>query len=228
MTNPTLSPDLRAQLLAAPETLLDDPEMMRALMAADEAARGSNVIDIRGRFMARLEERLDGLETTHRHVLAAAYDTVAGTRLIHRAALALVRARDLPALLEALAGEVPMILRIESVRLLVEGAAPEVLAAHPHLIETGPAGAVAARLAARRADGNGVTLRRTGGPEAARAHPHAAAPIASEAVMPLALTGGPALILLGAADAASFAPGQGTDLLSFLQEVAAACLSRWL
>lgn len=227
MTRPTLSPDLRAQLLAAPETLLDDAEMMRALMAADEAARGGNVIDIRGRFMARLEERLDGLEVTHRHVLAAAYDTVVGTRLIHRAALAMISARDLAGLLDALANEVPQILKIDSLRLLVEGGPHEGLAAHPQLVDLGPVGAVSARLAVRRAAGAGVTLRRAGD-EAAQAHPHASRPILSEAVLPLALTTHPALLLLGSGEAAVFAPGQGTDLLAFLQEVAAACLSRWL
>lgn len=227
MTNPTLSPDLRAQLLAAPETLLDDAEMMRALMAADEAARGSNVIDIRGRFMARLEERLDGLEATHRHVLAAAYDTVVGTRLIHRAALAMISARDLSALLDALANDLPQILKIDSVRLLVEDEAHGGLSAHPQVVDCAPVGAVSARLAVRRAAGSGVTLRRVG-PEAAQAHPHATRPILSEAVLPLALTSRPALLLLGSGEAEVFAPGQGTDLLTFLQEVAAACLSRWL
>ncbi|MFB2594887.1 DUF484 family protein [Paracoccus sp. p4-l81] len=235
MTRTTLAPDLRAQLLAAPEALLNDAEVMRALMDARDAEQGGNVIDIRGRWMARLEERLDDLQTTHRHVLAAAYDNVAGTRQVHRAALALIGAADLAGLLAVLGDQLAVLLRIESVRLLIEDAPVPLAAdtraallAHPRLVELSPAGAVAARLAVRRAQASGVTLRRTGD-DAARAHPHANAPIASEAVLPLSLGGARAgLLLLGATEAATFAPLQGSDLMAFLQGVIDALLARML
>ncbi len=234
MTQTPLAAHLRAQIMSAPEALLDDAEIMRALMAARDAQAGANVVDIRGRWMARLETRLDLLEATHRQVLAAAWENVSGTRQIHRAVVALVAAEGLGGLLDVLGGAVPFLLRIESLRLtvetgpqpLAEGAAA-VLAAHPHLAELAPPGAVAARLAARRADPSGVTLRATGD-EAARSHPHAPAPIASEALLPLALPGRAALLTLGAADPETFAPGQGTDLLGFVQEVAALRLAACL
>lgn len=234
MTQTPLAAHLRAQIIAAPEALLDDAEIMRALMAARDAQAGANVVDIRGRWMARLETRLDSLENTHRQVLAAAWDNVSGTRLVQRAVVALVAADGLAALLDVIGGALLHLLRIDSARLLVEtgpdpltDAAMAALTAHPQLVELGAVGAVAARLAARRADAGRVTLRRTGA-EAARAHPHATAPIASEATLPLALPGRAALLVLGAADPEAFAPGQGTDLLSFLQEVAALRLAATL
>ncbi len=52
---------------------------------------GHNVVDLRGIAMERLEERLDRLEDTHRSVIAAAYDNLAGTNSIHRAVLRLLR-----------------------------------------------------------------------------------------------------------------------------------------
>ena len=73
---------------------------MRALLAADRSALGRNVVDLRGVLVDRLEERLDRLEDTHREVLAAAYENVAGTNQVHRACLALlerVGLRRLPA-----------------------------------------------------------------------------------------------------------------------------------
>ena len=79
--------DLRDKILATPEVILEDRDLMRALIAANERAMGENVIDLRGIAMERLEGRLDRLEDTHRSVIAAAYENLAGTNLIHRAIL---------------------------------------------------------------------------------------------------------------------------------------------
>ena len=64
--------DVRDRLLAEPELLLDDRDVMAALIAANDRAMGSNVVDLRGLAMERLESRLDRLEDTHRSVIAAA------------------------------------------------------------------------------------------------------------------------------------------------------------
>jgi hypothetical protein len=63
--------DIRDRLLAEPEKILDDQDVMRALIAANERAMGSNIVDLRGIAMERLESRLDRLEDTHRSVIAA-------------------------------------------------------------------------------------------------------------------------------------------------------------
>ena len=79
--------DVRDRLLAEPELLLEDRDMMAALIAANERAMGSNIVDLRGIAMERLESRLDRLEDTHRSVIAAAYENLAGTNQVHRAIL---------------------------------------------------------------------------------------------------------------------------------------------
>ena len=81
----TATDDLRERILADPALILEDRELMRALLAADRSAFGRNVVDLRGVLVDRLEERLDRLEDTHREVLAAAYDNVAGMNQVHRA-----------------------------------------------------------------------------------------------------------------------------------------------
>ncbi|HMO71805.1 MAG TPA: DUF484 domain-containing protein, partial [Paracoccaceae bacterium] len=60
-----ISQDLRDRLIAEPETILDDRDVMRALVAANERAMGNNVVDLRGVAMDRLEARLERLEDTH-------------------------------------------------------------------------------------------------------------------------------------------------------------------
>ena len=56
-----IDPSLRARLISDPETILEDAEVMRALVAANERAMGANVVDMRGLAMERLEARLAGL-----------------------------------------------------------------------------------------------------------------------------------------------------------------------
>ena len=82
-----LDETLRSAILAKPDAILDDHDVMHALIAANEKAMGGNIIDLRGIAMERLESRLDRLEDTHRSVIAAAYENLAGTNQVHRAIL---------------------------------------------------------------------------------------------------------------------------------------------
>ena len=68
---------LRSALMERPDLLLEDADLMRALVAANERAMGANIVDLRGIAMERLEARLDRLEETHRSVIAAAYENTA-------------------------------------------------------------------------------------------------------------------------------------------------------
>ena len=61
---------LREKILAKPDIILNDEELMRALTNANEKTKGSNIVDIRGLAMDRLERRLDRLEETHKIVIA--------------------------------------------------------------------------------------------------------------------------------------------------------------
>ena len=98
---------------------------MRALLQADRSAQGRNVVDLRGVLVDRLEERLDRLEDTHREVLAAAYENVAGMNQVHRACLALLEPADFAGFLKVLTRDVAPILAVEVIRLGLEAPAAE-------------------------------------------------------------------------------------------------------
>ena len=76
------SHDLRAKILADPDVVLEDDAVMRALINAKAEPGGRKVVDLRGALVNRLESRLDKLENTHRSVIAAAYENLAGTSQI--------------------------------------------------------------------------------------------------------------------------------------------------
>ena len=67
-----IAEDMRMRILRDPEAILEDMDVMRALVAANERAMGQNIVDLRGVAMERLDARLGRLEETHRSVIAAA------------------------------------------------------------------------------------------------------------------------------------------------------------
>ena len=104
--------ELRNKIIAKPGIILDDQDVMRALIKANEKAMGANIIDIRGIAMDRLESRLDRLEDTHRSVIAAAYDNLAGANQIQRAILRIMDALDFQTFIKDLEGDVLSLIHI--------------------------------------------------------------------------------------------------------------------
>nr|WP_042250756.1 DUF484 family protein [Paracoccus sp. PAMC 22219] len=211
-----LDPETRDRLLADPGAILADRDLMRALVAAREAEAGDNVIDIRGRAMEALETRLDRLESTHESVIAAAYDNQSGMAVIHRAVLGLLETADLADFTAALQTDIAPLLRIETLRLVVEDDPAPAL---PRDVVVVPHGTIDRILTAgRRAPrGDDIVLRDA----LVVTRPLHGRTIASEALLPLDL--GPArpraVLLMGSSDPTRFMPAHGTDLLRFFGQV---------
>jgi uncharacterized protein YigA (DUF484 family) len=236
MTEPAAELSLRDQILEDPGLILEDHELMRALLQADRSAYGRNVVDLRSVLVDRLEERLDRLEDTHREVLAAAYENVAGMNQVHRACLALLEPADFEGYLEVLTREVAPILAVEVIRLGLEAPAA---APGASLGPEGPCRGAVVALPGGGADayltlGRGLGARRVTLRELAKASPDlygAAAPdIRSEALLRLDLGPGNlgGLLAFGSTDPRRFHADQGTDLLDFFGGVFERSLRRWL
>ncbi len=220
---------VRAAILAQPDAVLGDIEVMRALVDADVRAMGGNVVDLRGVAMDRLAQRLDRLEDTHRSVIAAAYDNLAGTALVHRAVLRLLETDTFEAFVAALE-EVADILCVDGLRLVLEaeGDAGDALAEGlgAHLALATP-GTVATEVGAGH---RGAVLRRCNAGGSPAIWGDAGDELRSEACLLLDLGAArrPAMLVLGSVDPAQFAPAQGGDLLAFLGGTFERTLSRWL
>lgn len=214
---------LREKILKAPEVVLEDREVMRALVGANDRAMGPNVVDMRGLAMDRLEGRLGRLEETHASVISAAYDTFAGMQAVHRAVLGLMEAESFEAFLARLEGPCADSLRVDAMRLVLESRDDTAPGGLPGLIALAEPGFVAAYGGRGRA----VRLRQVVPEEAVL---YDGAEVRSEAVLAVDLGEGrrPAMLVLGAADPAQFRPGQATDLLAFFGGVVERALRRWL
>lgn len=223
--------ELRARIVAEPSLVLDDPEVMEALLAAHGTEGGRKVVDLRGVLIERLESRLGELEETHRSVISAAYENVAGANQIHRAALAVLTPRRFPEVLDVLLAKVPDMLSVEHLRLGLESASPE--GAAPDVIAPLPVGGVDAYFDLGREDSHrDVVLRRLPhGLEGADAVFGDKTPeIGSEALIRLDLGKGraPGLLAFGSADPDRFGPDQAGDLLAFFGGVVERTVRRWV
>ncbi len=233
MSDTALAAQLRDKIISNPDAILEDRVLMRALVSANERAMGANIVDLRGVAMERLEKRLERLEDAHRSVIAAAYENLSGTNQIHRAVLRMLDPSDFEGFLTSLGGEVAEILRVDSVRLVLESLQP---AGDPTLKSLGAVLCVAEpgfvheyMRAGRSAQPRAVVLRQTL-PQSGAVYGEAAGWIRSEALMRLDLGEGrlPGLLVMGAEDPHQFKPSQGTDLLAFFAGVFERAMRRWL
>ncbi|WP_179378788.1 DUF484 family protein [Jannaschia marina] len=227
-TSAQAAADWRDRVMTDPEMILEDRDLMRALIAANERQMGKNIVDLRGIAMERLEARLDRLEDTHRSVIAAAYENLAGTNQIHRCVLKLLEAETLGELLDLLPGELADIVRVDRVRLVLESTAPETA---PHdAVSPVDAGFVQQYITqGRDVPVRQVTLRQCNpasqwvfGPDAAW--------VRSEALLKIELGAGrlPAMLAFGSEDPHQFRANQGTELLTFFTRAFERVLARHL
>jgi len=232
-TSATMVDDLREKIISDPDVILEDQDVMRALIAANDSSLGGNIVDLRGIAMERLEGRLDRLEDTHRSVIAAAYENLAGTNQVHRAILRMLDPTDFSAFLKDLDGEVSEILRVDTVRLVLETAQEnqdrDVKNLEQVLVTTDPGFVDAYMAQGRNVPARQVALRQVQ-PDTDKVYGQASNWIRSEACLRLDFGPGrlPGMLVLGAEDPHHFKPTQGTDLLAFFAGVFERAMRRWL
>lgn len=236
MTDTDQMADIRSRILQDPEALLNDREVMRALVAASDADIPSNIIDLKTVVLKRLEGRLDEMEGKNNTIISAAYDNIATTSKVHRAILDVLEPNTFPDFLEFLRTRWAQTLNIDVARLCLE--APAIpLADMPALQrEFGPGVVFLQKdeidyyiTLGKEMDPRPVTLRqiRKG---VTKIHGLNAEHVRSEALMKLDLGVGnrPGLLLMASHNPDQFAPNMGTDLLVFYGSVFEKVMQRWL
>lgn len=225
--------EVRKRLLSDPDMILRDHDLMQALVSATEKTLGGNVVDMRGIAMQRLEARLGRLEDTHKSVIAAAYDNLAGTSAIHKAVLRLLEPTTFEEFLKALEFDVRDLLRVKKLKLVLEShedADAAVLHRLGSFVSIAEPGFVDDYLThGRDLPVRQVTLRDISDGQSGL-YGRGADRISSEACIRIDMGEDqlPALLALGAEDPAQFAPNQGTDLLEFFGGAFERMLRRWL
>ena len=65
METTVMADELREKIIANPDVLLEDVDVMRALVGANDENQGGNVVDLRAIAMDRLTARFDRLDFLH-------------------------------------------------------------------------------------------------------------------------------------------------------------------
>ncbi len=230
-----LNHDTRDRILSDPDMILNDPVIMRALVSENERMMGANIVDMRGLAMERLETRLDRLEDTHRSVISAAYENIAGTDQVHRAILRLLDPVDFDTFLTVLRKDVLEILRVDALALILESeqakSSPDVKALDDALkiVQAGFVHQYVTRSTTKTSRNQPIVLRQLSSGTAQIYGDHAKY-IQSEACLRLDLGPNrlPGLLILGSKDGQQFTPQHGTDLLAFFGGVFERIMRRWL
>ncbi|MGK7651660.1 MULTISPECIES: DUF484 family protein [unclassified Roseovarius] len=232
-SKPEINDQMRDKIIAQPDVILEDQDLMRALIAANERAMGNNIVDLRGIAMDRLEARLERLEDTHRSVIAAAYENLAGTNQVHRAILRMLDPVEFEDFLKDLGGDVATILRVDCVKLVLESVQNDDDPAVKRLgdvLSVAEPGFIEQYLGAGRSGPvRQVTLRQVHEGDA-RIYGREAEFMRSEACLLLDFGESrlPGLLVMGSEDPHQFSPQQGTDLLSFFAGIFERAMRRWL
>lgn len=223
--------ELRQKILEDPEVILEDQSVMKALIDANAQSLGGNIVDLRGIAMERLESRLDRLEDTHRSVIAAAYENLAGTNVIHQAVLKLLEPTDFPTFLRLISGDLLETMRVSRIRLILESKdADGTSLGYDDVLSIVEPGSIEHYITAGRNIAiRPVTLRQVS-PASPDVYGDNADFIKSEAMLKLDLGTGrlPGLLIMGSEDPHQFRPNQGTDLLIFFCGVFERTMRRWL
>lgn len=230
MTQHIMEDDLRDKIIDNPQVLLDDHAVMRALVGANDETQGNNIVDLRSIAMNRLEARFDRLEDTHRNVIAAAYDNLAGTNQVHRAILRMMDATDFATFLTDLSCDVANTLRVDAIRLVLESATPETENTMGPVVTLASIGFVDDYVTlSRNMPARQVTLRGYQN-HGASLYGDRAGYIQSEACLKLDFGPDhmPGMLVMGSEDPQQFMPQQGTDLLTFFTGVFERVMRRWL
>ena len=234
-TPPKIDRELREKILARPDVILDDQDVMQALISANGDALGGNIVDLRGVAMERLETRLDRLEELHRSVIAASYESLSGINQVQRAILRMMDAVNFQEFLSDLQGDVADILRIQSIKLVLEAQQTETNSNYDFgdindvIVIVVPGFVEAYLTQGKNTLARDVTLRNLQN-GAEQVYGEAAQYLRSEAALRLDFGRGklPGLLLMGSDDSHQFTPQHGTDLLAFFGGVFERVMRRWL
>jgi hypothetical protein len=120
MSNIDQISDIRKRILQDPEALLNDREVMRALISASSSNTPTNVIDLKSVVLKRLEGRVEEIEGQNSNIISAAYKNISTTFRVHSAILEALEPKTFSEFLNFLKTDWANTLNIDTARLCLE------------------------------------------------------------------------------------------------------------
>ncbi len=224
-SEPSLSvAQVRDYLLAHPDFLANDPELVAAL--APSRMEGHNVVDMQQFIIGKLQNQVRTLRDIQSDLIEASSLNSLAREQVHQAALALLDARDFEHLIDFITspdglarmlGSRAAAVCIETTNGVSAIGVRSVRVLEPGGVARMMGGVVPYRLVANVRGSRGL-------------YNHLADEVQSEALVRLEFSrvSPPGLLALGGFEPEQFHPEQAADLLEFLGRVVERCVRRWL
>lgn len=218
--------DVAAFLLEHPDFLARRPDLLRHLLPPSGPERGRDIVDIRERILEKLRGEVGRLSDQQQLLVDTTRANMMNLRRVHAAVLHLLSCRGLEAMVQAITGDLAVLLDLDAANLVVEQPPGPVAV-------IGPAGlGMAHHGSINRAMGRADVALQSDILGSVEVWGHQAGLIRSQALVRLRLGEGenttPALLAFGSADPDMFHPGQATDLLLFLSGVVERVIATYL
>jgi uncharacterized protein len=216
--------EVLAYLRQNPDFLDSHPEALR-LLQPPSRERGDNVLDFQHFMVDRLRRDLLRLESQQKSLISTGRSNLASQCRVHKAVLAILRAKSFEQLLQIITTDLAVILDVDAVTLGVESTAVPARRLPLPGIRLLKAGTVDALI------GRDRDVLLTSGIEGDPAlYGAAAGLVRSQALLRLSYssTGPVGLVCIGTRRSGAFHPGLGTELLGFLARALEITLSQWL
>ena len=218
-------------LINNPDFIMDDMDILNSLLSSIPKQTGKNIIDLRGVFSERLEEKYSALEKTHKSVVAAAHDNINTMKSINRAVLKILEVKKLSDLLKILDADIKSIFKLSNIFLCFDSieALSESWPDHRCLLLMNEGDCCRyIDLQPGQIPAKNVLLRKVRSRE--NFVYKGTDPILSEAVISLILSDSKevCLLVMGSANPEYFNPNQASDLLSFFAGVLERHLNNFL
>lgn len=124
MTESLSEAQIRAWLLAHPDFLKQNPDLLLALKPP-AAQSGDNVLDFQQHMLGHLQDHLREMKQRYEGLIVASRDNMSTQSQVHQAVLGIVRAQDLEQLLQMLTQDLVQYFDLDMVRLAMESPVAE-------------------------------------------------------------------------------------------------------
>lgn len=219
--------DVAAFLMEHPDFLARRPDLLRHLLAPTGPDLGQGIVDIRERILEKLRGEVGRLSDQQQLLVDTTRANMMNLRRVHAAVLHLLSCRGLEAMVQAITGDLAVLLDLDAATLVVEQPAGPV-------VSIGPAGlGMAHHGTINRVLGRADVALQSDILGSVEVWGHQAGLIRSQALVRLRIgvegqEDTPALLAFGSADPEMFHPGQATDLLLFLSGVVERVIASYL
>lgn len=219
------SEEVRTYLMAHPELIADDAELIAAILPPSRVS-GRNVVDMQQFVIGKLQSQVRTLRDIQSELIEASSLNSLAREQVHMAALSLLDARDFGQFIEYVTSPdgLARVLGIRAAAFCIESE-HGVVSIGSHVLRVLEPGGVA------RIMGGNDSFRLSANVRGSRGlYGHLADEVRSEALVRLDFSPAspPGLLALGGEAAEQFHPDQAADLLEFLARIVERCVRRWL